>query len=45
MKEMRKEIEFQSKTDTELKYAVQALTTEIKCTRETLMELKGEMKK
>lgn len=42
--EMKKEIEIQSRTDTELKYAVQALTTEIKSTRETLCELKGQIK-
>ncbi len=43
--EMKKEIEVQSKTDTELKYAVMALTDELKVTRETLCELKGQMKK
>ena len=43
--EMKKEIEVQSKTDTDLKYALEALTAELHATRETLCELKGKMNK
>ena len=43
--EMKKEIEIQSRTDTELKIAVQNLTAEIKTTREALYEIKGSITK
>ncbi len=43
--EMKKEIEIQARTDTELKYELRALTEEIKATRETLCTIKGEMSK
>ena len=43
--EMKKEIEIQSRTDTELKIAVQNLTAEIKTTRESLYEIKGSITK